>query len=129
MMVLSAAQMTMFFEDLSHTGNPHLAVIQLKQEYIIIVEDISDFNKTTIEQLATNLCCPASCVQDLNLPENVDVTIMTLPFMFTARSCTRLMTAAKLVRYYDTVYRVIITLNMAWYQTVKNIQVQWKSLA
>ena len=57
-MVLSAVQTTMFFEDLAYMGIPHPTVIQLQQEGIIIVDDISDFDKTIIKQLAVNLFSP-----------------------------------------------------------------------
>jgi hypothetical protein len=54
-MILSAAHTTTFFEDVVHTGIPHATVIQLQQEGIVIVDDIADFDKDTIEQLAANL--------------------------------------------------------------------------
>ena len=47
--VLSTAQITNFFEDLSHMGIPYPTVIQLQQEFIIIVDEISKFNKNTIK--------------------------------------------------------------------------------
>ena len=33
-----------------------------------------------------------------------------------------------MARYHDTVDRLITLLNMTWYQTVKNFQIQWKAL-
>ena len=38
------------------------------------------------------------------------------------------MTAAKLVRYYETVARLITLSNMTWGSAVKNFAVQWKAL-
>jgi hypothetical protein len=99
-MVLSAAHTTTFFEDVVHMGIPHATVIQLQQEGIIIVDDIADFDKDTIEQLAANLHSPAGCVPDPNQPAENNATIAIPPFVFGAKSQTRLMTAAKLVRYY-----------------------------
>jgi hypothetical protein len=75
-------------------GIPHATVIQLQQEGIITVDDIADFDKDTIEQLAANLCRPAGRVPD---PNQAGVTIPTPPFVFGAKSQMRLMTAAKLV--------------------------------
>ena len=47
-------------------GIPHETVIQLQQEGIVIVDDIADFDKDTIEQLAANLRRPAGRVPDPN---------------------------------------------------------------
>ena len=106
-------------------GIPHETVIQLQQEGIVIVDDIADFDKDTIEQLAANLRRPAGRVPD---PNQDGATIPTPPFVFGAKSQTRLMTAAKLVRYYETVARLITLSNMTWGSAVKNFAVQWKAL-
>jgi hypothetical protein len=109
MMVLSAANTTTFFEDAVHMGIPHATVIQLQEEGIVIVDDIADFDKDTIEQLAANLRRPAGHVPD---PNQDGATIPTPSFVFGAKSQTRLMTAAKLARYYKTVARLITLSNM-----------------
>ena len=75
-----------------------------------------------------NLCCPAGHLEDPNCPKNVGAVVFNPLLLFGARSCTRLMTAAKLVRYYDIVNFIITLLNMTWSQTVKNFQVHWKAL-
>ena len=127
-MILPGSQTTTFFEDFSHKGIPHPTMIQLQEEYIIIVDDISDFDKTTIEQLAVNLRRPAGRVEDPEHSDNAYTMIPTPLFVFGARSRTRLGTDAELVRYYETVNCTITVSNMTWSQTVKNFQVQWKSL-
>ena len=48
--------------------------------------------------------------------------------MFGARSCTRLMTASKMVRSYETVNHAIPLSKMTWSHNVNNFQGQWKSL-
>jgi hypothetical protein len=75
-MVLSGANTTTFFEDAVHMGIPHETVIQLQQEGIVIVDDIADFDKDTIEQLAANLRRPAGRVPD---PNQDGATIPTPP--------------------------------------------------
>ena len=45
-----------------------------------------------------------------------------------ARYRTRITSAVKMARYYDTVDRVITIWIMTWYQTVKNFQIQYKAL-
>ena len=43
-MVLTAAQVTLFFEDAAHMAIPANTRAQLQQEGIITVEDLSDFD-------------------------------------------------------------------------------------
>ena len=57
-MVLTAAQMTTFFEDDEQMGIPHTTVIQLQTEGITTVGDLADFEKDSLQHLADNLHCP-----------------------------------------------------------------------
>jgi hypothetical protein len=54
-MPLTAAQTTNFFEQDEQMVIPHDTVIQLQQEGITIVDDLINFDKDTIEQIAANL--------------------------------------------------------------------------
>lgn len=66
-MVLTAAQTTAFFEDAAQMGIPHATVIQMRNEGIVTVNDLVDFDKTTIlEQVAANLHRPAGRIPDPN---------------------------------------------------------------
>jgi hypothetical protein len=49
---LTAAQTTVLFEDAAHMGNPNATAVQLQVEGIVSVDDLADFNKDTIEQIA-----------------------------------------------------------------------------
>jgi hypothetical protein len=117
---------TTFFEDPAHMGIPHATVIQLQQEGIIIVDDIADFEKETIKQIAANLRRPAGRVPDPNGPANA--TMPTPPFVFGAKSQTSLVIAAKLIHYYATVGRNLTLSNITWNTVVKNFSKQWKAL-
>lgn len=57
-MVLTAAQTTAFFEDAAQMGTPHAMVVQLALEGIDSVDDLADFDKDSLQQLAHNLCLP-----------------------------------------------------------------------
>ena len=57
-MVLTAAQTTVFFENNDQMGIPHAMVIQLQREGIDTVNDLADFDKDSLSQLADNLRCP-----------------------------------------------------------------------
>jgi hypothetical protein len=52
----------------------------------------------------------------------------TPPFVFGAKSQTRLVTAAKLICYYATVGRNLTLSNITWNTVVKNFSKQWKAL-
>ena len=54
-MVLTAAQMTSFFENADQMGVQHAEVVQLALEGIQTVDDLADFDKEALQQLADNL--------------------------------------------------------------------------
>jgi predicted RecB family nuclease len=81
-MPLTAAQTTAFFEQDAQMGIPHATVIQLQKEGITIVDDLINFDKDTIEQIAANLRHPAERVLDPNLNAAPGATILMPPFVF-----------------------------------------------
>ena len=85
-MVLTAAQMTTFFEHADQMGILHATVIQLRPEGIEPVADLADFNKDSLQQLADKLQCPGGHVLDPNPGAPVAATIPTPPFVFGAKS-------------------------------------------
>ena len=127
-MVLTANQPTTFLEDVGHMGIPHRTVVQMQQEGIITVDDIAEFEKETIETLSSNLRRPSGRVQDPNAAAPEGATIPTPPFVFGAKSQTRLVVAAKLLRYYITVGRAVTLSNITFNPTMKNFADQWKAL-
>ncbi len=63
-MPLTAAQTTAFFEEAAQMGIPNATVVQLQVEGIVSVDDLADFDKDTIAQIAANLRRPAGCTSD-----------------------------------------------------------------
>ena len=61
-MVLTAAQMTLFFENVVQMGVQHATVVQLALEGIQTVDDLADFDKEALQQLADNLRRPGDRV-------------------------------------------------------------------
>ena len=57
-MVLTAAQTTSFFENADQMGVQHATVVQLALEGIQTVDDLADFDKEALQQLADNLQRP-----------------------------------------------------------------------
>jgi hypothetical protein len=127
-MVLTAAQTTAFFEDPGQMGIPHETVVQLALEGIKSINDLADFDKDALQQLADNLRHPGGRIPDLNPAAAAGVTIPTPPFVFGVKSQKQLAVACDLVRYYNTIGRPLSAVNMQWESVMKNFEVQWKAL-
>jgi hypothetical protein len=127
-MPLTAAQTTAFFEQDARMGIPNQTVVQLQQEGITTVDDLIDFDKDTMEQIAFNLRRPAGRIPDLNPAAAAGATIPTPSFVFGAKSQKRLITASKLQNYYNSVQRNTTVANLQWTPVMKNFEIQWKAL-
>jgi hypothetical protein len=112
-MVLTAAQTTQFFEGDAQMAIPNGMVLELVNEGINTVDDLAEFDKDTIGQVAYNLHRPA---------------VGAGPFVFGAKSQKRLIVACELVRYYETVGRPLSAANPQWNTVMKNFEIQWKAL-
>jgi hypothetical protein len=111
-MVLTAAQTTTFFQDAEQMAIPDATVLQLVAEGINTVDDLSEFDKDTINQIASNLCRPPAGNH----------------YVFGAKSQKRLTAACDIVRYYETVGRPLTAANISWNTVIKNFEIQWKAL-
>ena len=127
-MVVTAAQTTAFFENPDQMGIPHAMVIQLQVEGITGIQDLADFDKDTLQQLADNLRKLAGCVPDPNPAAAAGATIPTPSFVFSAKSQHHISLACEIVCYYNAVGRDITAANMQWTQVIKNFEDQWKAL-
>jgi hypothetical protein len=85
-MPLTNAQTAAFFEGADQMGIPHVTAVQLQLEGIILVDDLVDFEKDTLEQTAANLRRPAGRVEDPNPNAEDGVTIPTTLLVFGAKS-------------------------------------------
>ncbi len=112
-MVLTAAQTQAFFTQPNQMGIQPATLAQLNIEGINTVDDLAEFNKDSIEQLAANLRRPAGGGP---------------PLPFGIRSQQRLEVACNAVRYYETTGRALTVGNVAWNNVLKNFGIQWKAL-
>jgi hypothetical protein len=103
-------------------------VLQLQQKGIASVDDLSEFHKETIEQLAANLRRPTGRILDPNPAAAQGATIATPPFKFGVKSQQRLIIATKIIRYYDTVALNTTAGNLQWTPVMKHFSEQWKAL-
>ena len=127
-MVLTAAQMTTFFENANQMGIPRATMLQLQSEGITLVSDLVDFSMTSLQQLADNLRCPDGCVPDPNPAAQPGSTIPTPPFVFGAKSQRHIAVACDLVKYYITVSHDLTMANLQWNTIMKNFDIQWTAL-
>ena len=127
-MVLTAAQTTAFFEGQDQMGVPHPTVVQLAQEGITAVDDLADFEKESLQQLADNLRRPGGRVPDPTPNAAEGATIPTPAFVFGAKSQKRLLVATDLIKYYNMTGREISASNIRWNHVMKNFEIQWKAL-
>ena len=127
-MVLTAVQTTTFFEHAEQMGIPRTTVVQLQSEGIDVVTHLTDFDKTSLQQLADNLRCPGGRVLDPSPGALPGATIPAPPFVFGAKSQKHITIACDLVRYYATVSHDLTAPNLQWSTIMKNFKIQWTVL-
>ena len=123
-----AVQTTAFFEGHHQIRVPHATVLQFQLEGISGVDDLSDFDKDSLKQLADNLHHLGGCIPDPNPVSVAGATIPTPAFVFGAKSQARLSVACNLVTFYNTVGCDLTAVNMHWTHVAKNFKTQWKAL-
>jgi hypothetical protein len=109
-MVLTFAQSTAFFTDQDQMGIPAEMYAAMAGEGIVSVDDLADFDKDSVKQMADNL--------RRGQPNHA----------FGARSQKRLLVACDLVRFYQTINRDLTPANIRWNHVAKNFEEQWKAL-
>jgi hypothetical protein len=84
---------TAFCEDTTRMGVPHRTVVKLQEEGITSVDDLAEFRKETISEVAQNLRLPGGREPnpDPNTPQGSTSPVQPV--------------AAELLRYYETVGR------------------------
>jgi hypothetical protein len=80
-MPLTAAQTTAFLEQNAQMGIPHARGIRLQQEAFTIANNLVNFDKDTIKQIAANLQRPAGRIPDPN-PNAAPVETIPTSYLF-----------------------------------------------
>jgi len=131
-MVFTAAQRNAFFTDRAQMGIVARTRGQLQTEGITNVEDLAEFTKEALKQIAENLRRPTGRKPhpDAGQPRGPapGTTIPIPPFTLGAKLFMRLVAASDLLRYYVTVGRVPGAGNMQWNPVGRNFKEQWKAL-
>jgi hypothetical protein len=127
-MPLAVAQTTALFEYLAQMGIRHATVIQLQEEGIETVDDLAEFDKDTIEQVAANLRRPAGRIPDPSPAAAPGSTVPTPPFVLGAKAQKHMIVATNLVKSYQTVGHPLTASNISWTTPMANFDEQWKAL-
>jgi hypothetical protein len=112
-MVMTVNQMRAFFENADQMAMPDATIIQLQAEGISTVDDLMDFDKETLQQVANNLRRPGGG---------------GAPLTFGAKSQLRLSVATNLVKYYSAIGRTLTAGNIQWISVMRNFKEQWQAL-
>ena len=109
-------------------GIPEEKVVQLGNEGIKTVEDLVDFEKYTIQQVADSFQRPGGSIPDPTPNTAPGATIPTPPFVFGTKPHKQILAACEIVQYYQTTGRGITTSNIQWNLVIKNFEAEWKAL-
>ena len=85
-MVLTAGQINTFFTAANQMGIPQDTVNQMVTEGIATVDDLAEFDKDSLQQLADNLRRPAGRIPNPDPGAAAGATIPTPPFTFGIKS-------------------------------------------
>lgn len=122
-MVLTAGQVTAFFEDAGQMGLEPRTRVHLQGEGIVTIEDLAEFtDKDTWYQITEN------CKRPPQVMDAAGVLVNQPAFHIGAKSLHRLRVAAVAVEYYAATDRAITTGAVQWNTALKNFEVQWKAI-
>ena len=117
-------QTTAVFEGNNQMGILHATILQFQLEGMSGVDDLADFDKDSLKQLADNLHHPGGCIPDPNPVAVAGATIPMPAFEFGAKLQAGLSVACNLVRFYNTVGCDLTAANMCWTHVSKNFKTQ-----
>lgn len=114
MVGFTVAQTTAFFEHADQMAIPHATIAFLGTEGIALIDDLAEFDKKSIDDLASNFRRMTN--------DNGDRVV------FGAKSQKRLTVACAAVKFYNMVGREPTAANMAWNPVLKNFETQYNAL-
>ena len=121
-MVLTAGQLTLFFEDANQMGLSNRTRLHLQTEGIATPDDLVDFvTKDSWDPIVDN------CKRPPQIPGAGGALVNQQAFHLPAKSLMRLKVAAQVVLYYTRTGRALTSANLTWTR-MSNFKVEWDSL-
>lgn len=127
-MVFTQAQTTAFFTDPTQMSISAETRAQLQIEGIDTIDDLLEFDTTSINSVVDNLRRPGGRIPNPDVQPPDGSTIPRPPFLMGAKSIMRLEGATKIVKYYETVGRELTAVNMRWNNAIKIFVQHFKAL-
>lgn len=109
-------------------GLTNATVNKIVEEGIDDPEDLADFDKDTLKQVAENLRKPGGRIPNPDPNAPAGSTIERPPYTFGAKSQKRLLEAGELFRFYKTIGRQLTPANVRYNPVIKDFTEQWKAL-
>ena len=107
---------------------PHDTVVELNNEGIVTVEDLADFDRESLKQVADNLRRPGGRIPDPTPGATRGATIPKPPFVFGSKSQTRLGVACQLIRFYEMIDRPLTATNLRWNPVMRRFKEIWEAI-
>ena len=121
-MVLTAGQLTLFFEDANQMGLSNRTRVYLQTEGITTPDDLIDFvTKDSWDPIVDN------CKRPPQILGAGGALVNQQSFHLPAKSLLRLKTAAKVVLYYNRTGRPLTAASLTWAR-MSNFKIEWDSL-
>ena len=127
-MVITANQVRLFFHADNQMAIPVATIVQLVQEGIEHPDNLQDFDKDSLKDVANNLRNTGGMIPYPDPNAQANATISTPPFVFGAKSQKRTLEACALVRFYETIERPITSTNLLHRPIIRNFTLHWKAL-
>ena len=127
-MVLTANQVRAFFHADNHMEIPVATIVQLVQEGIENPDDLQDFDKDSLKDVANNIRNLGGRITHPDPNAQANATISTPPFVFGAKSQKRMLEVCELVRFYETIKRPITATNLFYRPVISELNLQCKAL-
>ena len=117
-----------FFEQDAQMALAHTAVLQLANEGNNTVDDLIDFNETTLKLLADTMKNPGGHIPNPDPNATPGTMIPHPPFTYGAKSQKHLLVAGEHVQFYWMIGRSLTAASIQWSPIIINFPEQWKAL-
>ena len=127
-MPLTNNQIFNFFTQVTQMAILNATIAQLAEEGIVTPDDLKDFDKDSLKQVADSMRNPGGRIPHPDAAAPEGSTVPRPPFIFGAKSQKRMLEASEIVRYYSTIGRPLTSTIIKYEPTIQNFTQQWKAL-